>query len=649
MKKFLLQRILATVVMLLAFAIVPFAPSADGAQAAAQPSFAAPHAEGVVLVEFLPGTAAAERASIRRGAGAASSEVLSHLAPDTEKVRLGPGVMVEQAIVNLLRNPNVRYAEPDYLLTHEATSNDPYYTGGSLWGMYGDATSPANQYGSGAGEAWGAGYTGSSTVYVGVIDEGVDFSHPDLKDNVWTNPFDPVDSIDNDGNGFVDDVHGWDFYYDDSSVYDGTADDHATHVAGTIGAKGGNGIGVAGVNWNITMISTKFLGPGGGYTSDAVAALDYLTDLKTRHGLNIVATNNSWGGGGYSQTLLNAINRSGSAGILFVAAAGNGNKAGIGQNNDTTPSYPSNYAANNVIAVAAITSTGSLASFSNYGATSVDIGAPGVGVYSTLPANSYGSYSGTSMATPHVTGALALYAAANPGVTASDLQSRLLNSARATGSLVGKTSTGGRLDIGAMLVGSPTPVNHPPVANPQTVTTTAGTAVSITLTGSDPDGDTLSFAIVSNTSNGTLSGAAPNLTYTPDPGFVGQDSFTFAVSDGKLTSAEATVDITVDAAPAQSFSVTASPSSRTVRKGKSASYSITVASIGGYSLPVTLALGVLPGGCSFQLTPSSVAPPGTSTLKVSTSSTTTPGTYTLTVTGTGPGHSETVSINLTVK
>src|SRR5439155_20246401 len=152
----------------------------------------------------------------------------------------------------------------------------------------------------------------------------------------------------NDGNGFVDDVHGWDFFEHNSSIYDGapgntTLDSHGTHVSGTIGAIGGNGAGVVGVNWNVTIISTKFLGPNGGTTADAVSALNYLTDLKTRHGLNIVATNNSWGGGGYSQALHDAILRAAKAGILFVAAAGNGNAFGVGQNNDTTPTYPSNY------------------------------------------------------------------------------------------------------------------------------------------------------------------------------------------------------------------------------------------------------------------------------------------------------------------
>ncbi|SFM52637.1 Subtilase family protein [Nitrosomonas communis] len=231
-------------------------------------------------------------------------------------------------------------------------------------------------------------------------------------------------------------------------------DKHGTHVAGTITATGGNSKGVAGVNWNVTYISAKFLGRNGGTTADAVKAIDYITDLKTRHGLNIIATNNSWGGGGFSQALLDAINRGGNAGILFIAAAGNGGSDGVGDNNDTTPNYPSNYQCTSngsydcVIAVAAITSNGSKASFSNYGATSVDLGAPGSGVWSTLAYNTYASYSGTSMATPHVTGAAALYASMHSGAAASDIKAAILNNTISTVSLSSTTATGGRLNVG---------------------------------------------------------------------------------------------------------------------------------------------------------------------------------------------------------
>ncbi|HLF95544.1 MAG TPA: S8 family peptidase [Methylococcaceae bacterium] len=410
---------------------------------------------GQLLVQFKPGASAAQRQRARSAVGAQPEETVTtplmreQGAGELELVSLPPGLAIAAAVGAFQQQEAVEFAEPNWIYFHDAISDDPYYTGGSLWGMYGDATNPANQYGSQAGEAWAAGNTGSPGVYVGVIDEGIMYNHVDLSGNVWTNTFDPVDGVDNDDNGYVDDTHGWDFDGRNNSVYDGTQDDHGTHVAGTIGAKG-NGTGVAGVNWSVTMISAKFLGRMGGTLSNAVKAVDYITDLKTRHGLNIVATNNSWGGGGYSQALTDAIERANAANILFVAAAGNGGNDGVGDDNDATQNYPSNYANANIIAVAAITSSGAKASFSNYGAATVDIGAPGSGIYSTLPGKNntskYGSYSGTSMATPHVTGAAALYAASNSGATAAQIKGAILGSVVPTASLSGKTVTGGRLN-----------------------------------------------------------------------------------------------------------------------------------------------------------------------------------------------------------
>lgn len=353
---------------------------------------------------------------------------------------------VREAISALKNSADVEFAEPNYYYYHNATSNDPYYTGNLLWGMYGDATTPANQYGCQAGEAWAAGHTGLTTVMVGEIDEGIMFTHPDLVGQIWTNPYDLVDGIDNDGNGYIDDIHGWDFDGNNNTIYDGPADDHGSHVAGTIGAKGGNALGVVGVCWNVQIISGKFLGRNGGTTTNAILALDYFTDLKSRHGLNIVATNNSWGGGAFSQALQDAIERSNQANILFVAAAGNSTL-----NTDVTVSYPSCYPNANIIAVASITSLGTISSFSNYGLTTVDLGAPGSAVYSTIPSRSgaatYASYSGTSMACPHVTGGVALYAAYHPGSTAATIKAAVLASVVPTASLAGKCVTGGRLNV----------------------------------------------------------------------------------------------------------------------------------------------------------------------------------------------------------
>ncbi len=411
---------------------------------------------GEMLVQFKSG---ATPADIARALGRIRAEVLETIVERSRRpdgkgdlvlVRHQPDFTPAAARRLLAADAAVEFVEPNYIYTHQATSNDPYYTGGLLWGMYGDATSPANPNGSQAGEAWAAGHTGSNTVYVGVIDEGVMWSHEDLAANIWVNPFDPQNGIDDDRNGYVDDIRGWDFDGNNNTTYDGTQDDHGTHVAGTIGAVGGNGKGVAGVVWNVKIITAKFLGRRGGTAANAVKAVDYITDLKTRHGLNIVATNNSWGGGGYSQALYEAIERANEAGILFIAAAGNGGSDGVGDDNDKKPSYPASYTNSNIIAVAAITSTGARASYSNYGATSVDIGAPGSGIYSTLPGkkrSTYGSYSGTSMATPHVTGAAALYASTHSSASAAAIKNAILSSAVATPSLAGKCVTGGRLNV----------------------------------------------------------------------------------------------------------------------------------------------------------------------------------------------------------
>jgi subtilisin family serine protease len=421
-----------------------------GRGSAQQPGPANDFVANEMLVQYEPGTTPQGKAVARGRVGATAIETVArgNGRGDLELVRIPPGRAVSEAVRDIQGN-GVEFAEPNWIYTHGQVSNDPYYTNGSLWGM-------ANQFGSGADQAWAAGHVGNDQVYVGIIDEGV-MPHADLGANLWTNPEEIAGNhIDDDGNGFVDDVHGWDFDGNNATVYDGTQDDHGTHVAGTIGAVGGNFSGVAGVNWYVTMIPVKFLGRRGGTTANAVKAIDYLIDLKSRHQINLVATNNSWGGGGFSQSLLSAINRGGNAGILFVAAAGNGGNDGVGDNNDTTANYPSNYVCQSlsgdcVIAVAAITSSGARASFSNYGATTVDLAAPGAAIISTVPgkggASSYASYSGTSMATPHVTGAAALYASTHPGVTAAEIKAAILAAAKPTPSMAGRSVTGGRLNV----------------------------------------------------------------------------------------------------------------------------------------------------------------------------------------------------------
>lgn len=419
---------------------------------------APPLVPGEVLVQFRADASEGHKMRARGRIGAALEEVVlprglrQDRKGDLELLKLPPGLAVDAAMAVLGLDDQVEFAEPNWLYTHQATSNDPLYIQGSLWGMYSNRSLPANPYGSHAADSWAGGQTGSRTVHVVVIDEGIQVTHPDLQPNIWVNPHDPVDGVDNDGNGYIDDVHGWDFVGNDNGVYDGgrkgTADKHGTHVAGTIGAVGGNGLGVAGVCWNVSIISAKFLGKSGGTTANAIKAVHYATDLKTRHGLDVVATNNSWGGGGYSKALLDAITLAGQEGILFIAAAGNESS-----NNDSTARYPANYDTtpnlgwNAVISVASITSTGTLSSFSNWGATRVHLAAPGSAIYSTLPSGAYGSYSGTSMATPHVTGAVAL-AAATSANRGEHLRGEVLRKVIFTPSLSGKVVAGGRLNAG---------------------------------------------------------------------------------------------------------------------------------------------------------------------------------------------------------
>lgn len=404
---------------------------------------------GELLVQFRDGVTSAGRGrALARVGGQAAEEILTGAMRAAGRrvgvMRVRVSGDVERVIAALRTDADVEFAEPNWIYRHNATSNDTYVTNGSLWGMTGT-------FGSQASVAWAANKVGSSTVYVGIIDEGYMYSHADLEGNAGTNPLEAAGraGVDDDGNGLVDDIYGWDFAGNNASVFDGAGDDHGTHVAGTIGGVGGNGTGVAGVVWSVKLLGAKFLGSRGGTTANAIKAVDYFTNLKRTQGLNIVATNNSWGGGGFSQALKDAIDRANAQNILFVAAAGNS-----GTNNDATPSYPSGYTSPNIIAVASITSTGALSSFSQYGATTVDIGAPGSAIWSTVPKSAkgkilsaYASYSGTSMATPHVTGAVALYKSLNPTATASQIKAAIMSSATPTASLAGKTVTGGRLNV----------------------------------------------------------------------------------------------------------------------------------------------------------------------------------------------------------
>lgn len=328
-------------------------------------------------------------------------------------------------------------AERDYLVFPTLFPTDTSFT--QLWGLHNTGqTGGIADADIDAPEAWDI-TTGSREVLVGVIDTGVDRSHPDLLANMWTNPGEiPGNSIDDDGNGFVDDVHGWDFFSNDNNPTD--EEGHGTHCAGTIGGVGNNVTGVTGVCWQVSIVGLRFLGPSGGSTSDAIEAVNYSRDL------GVDLTSNSWGGGGFSSLLQTAIASAGAAEQLFIAAAGND-----GSNTDLSPQYPAGYALNTIVSVASSTHSDTRSSFSNYGATTVDLAAPGSSIYSTVPGSSYATYSGTSMATPHVSGAVALLKSIDPAMAAEEIKTRLLETVDPVTAFSTNTLSGGRLNVARLI------------------------------------------------------------------------------------------------------------------------------------------------------------------------------------------------------
>jgi thermitase len=341
------------------------------------------------------------------------------------------------AIQQLANNEMVEYVEPNFIYSINKTPNDPLL--GNLWGIknIGQKDS-ANNVGTpgvdvGAEAAWDI-QTGSQDLVVAVIDTGVDFNHPDLKENSWTNQAElsGKPGVDDDNNGVVDDIYGANFVSTNPTGASQDDHGHGSHCAGTIGAKGDDGKGIVGVAWNVRLMGVKFLSAQGyGSLEGAIKSIDYARKM----GAKIMS--NSWGGGGFSKALEESIQRAHDAGILFIAAAGNDSS-----DNDTNPQYPANYNVPNVISVAAIDNQGRIARFSNYGRRTVHVGAPGVNVFSSVTGNGYDSWSGTSMATPHVTGVAALLASNQPELTHVQLKERIIKTSRAVPGLKNRTVAG---------------------------------------------------------------------------------------------------------------------------------------------------------------------------------------------------------------
>ncbi|MBI2926487.1 MAG: S8 family serine peptidase [Verrucomicrobia bacterium] len=447
--------------------------AADVAANLANPVAAAPDefVPDEVLVAFRPGFAAPRAEAVRRALGATRLQVFSDLG--VHHWRLPPGLGVANAVQALSANPNVLYAEPNYLVHALAIPNDPLR--GDLWGLHNlgqtGGTADADIDGP---EAWNV-RTDASTVVVGVIDTGIDYTHEDLAANIWTNPGESgggkeTNGLDDDGNGYIDDFRGWDFVNEDNDPFDDAF--HGTHVAGTIGAVGDNSKGVVGVAWKVQLMPLKFLNAGGsGTTTDAIEAINYAK------GKGVKITSNSWGGGQKSRALEDAIKNSGA---LFVAAAGNGATS--------TKMYPAGFSQPNIIAVAATDHNDALASFSNFG-TWVHLAAPGVSVLSSTPGNNYRFLNGTSMATPHVSGVAALVMAQNPGFTVANTKAQILNNVDVLAALAGKTSTSGRLNARKALGGAELPPDGVIPSAVADLASPSSDPVSVTLTWTAPGDD----------------------------------------------------------------------------------------------------------------------------------------------------------------
>jgi subtilisin family serine protease len=285
---------LAVLVLFLAGLIAATVGGLPPLSAAGGPRLA-PHVPGEILISFKPGAPGLERASAM---AALNASPVQSFRSGGEHWRLGPGVTVEKALERMSRNPHVRYAEPNFILTTDLIPNDPNLP--QLYGMINTGqTGGTADADIDADQAWSIA-RGSHNVIVGIIDTGIDYNHPDLAANIWTNPGETAgNGIDDDGNGFIDDIHGWDFVNNDNDPMDDNG--HGTHVAGTIGAVGNNGVGVVGVNWEVSLMGLKFLSAGGsGSTAGAISAVNYTVTMK-QAGHNIALTSNSWGGGGFSQ------------------------------------------------------------------------------------------------------------------------------------------------------------------------------------------------------------------------------------------------------------------------------------------------------------------------------------------------------------
>ena len=432
-------------------------PAPGGPRAGQGPSFVPDR----VLVRFRTGVSASGRAAARRAAAGALERALPQR---LERLRLPRGSSVQDAMARLERRGEVEFAQPDYRYRPDAIPNDTFFSPWQ-WNLHNTGQTVRN---AGAGvndadidgpEAWEV-TTGSNAVTVGVIDSGVNVTHPDLDGNIFVNSAEvPGNNADDDGNGYVDDVNGFDFENGNGNVSD-DVEDHGTFVAGVVGAEGNNNAGISGVAQDVRILPLQVVTSDGFFTSSAIAeAVDYARDM----GADVL--NMSFGFFGLSEDPAVEAAIENAPNVLFTASAGNEDEAGLPNNNDVIPHWPSNLTTSNshVIAVASTDNRDELSDFSSFGANTVDLAAPGELVPGTSGSSAYVQDSGTSFSAPAVAGAAALMVAQTPAITAAQLKQTLRNTVDRLPSLAGRTSTGGRLNAHRALVG---PTNPPPNPTP---------------------------------------------------------------------------------------------------------------------------------------------------------------------------------------
>jgi subtilisin family serine protease len=518
---------------------------------------------------------------------------------------------------------NTDYVEPNYIVFADTVPNDPMF--GQLWGLRNPNGADIK-----AEPAWSV-TTGSRAIVVGVVDTGINYNHPDLIPNVWNNP----GGI----GGCAAGTHGYNALTKTCDPLDDNS--HGSHTAGTIGAAGNNGLGVVGVNWTTQLMGLKFLDAGGsGSTANAIEAIEFAVQAKIA-GVNVRVLNNSWGGSTFSQALIDEMNRAGSFDILFVAAAGNSS-----ENTDIAPHYPGSYLTANEITVAATEESDGLAGYSSYGPNSVHLGAPGSNIWSTDHLGGYVAKNGTSMATPHVSGAAALILSAPAtSLTVGQLKARILANVDPIASLAGKTTTGGRLNVCKAIpgCGGPPPIGFSLSASPSsqsvipgmstsytiTITPTGGFADPVTLTS--PVAGLPSGAVGTFTPNPTVSTSTLTVT-TSSTGPTGTFPLTIAGSSGSIVGSSGSAVLLVSLPDQPDFSLNMSPPSQTVLPGMTTTYLVGIVRTGGFSGDVALT-AALPPGANGTFSPNP-ASGDSSMLTVVTEATTPTGSFPITITGT---------------